>query len=70
MLEWRVIYPRGNRNRLDIAQVWSYERDDWALASQMSWENTTEGEQQAREYMEELAERHKLDYPGKQHYLD
>lgn len=64
MLEWRIIYPRGDRTRLGIAQVWSYEEDEWDIASSKSWEDTYEGEQEAREHMEYLAKKHGLKYPG------
>lgn len=47
-----------------------YERSDWALASERQFDNTWEGEQEARAYMVELAERHGLDYKGKQYLLD
>ena len=71
MLRWRIIYPSGDRTRLNIAQVQSYEEDEWDIASSMYWENTYEGEQEAREHMEYLAEKHSLECPNsKRHYLD
>jgi hypothetical protein len=33
MLDYRVIYPRGDRSKLAVAQVRSHETNDWALAS-------------------------------------
>ena len=70
MLEWRIVYPCGDRTCLDIAQVRSYEKDQWSFASKLSWKNTHDGEQHARVYMKELAEKHGLHYPGKTYYLD
>ena len=61
-----VVYPRGDRSRLAVAQVRDYEKSDWALAS----ERTFEYESECCEYMVELATRHRLHYAGQQHYLD
>ena len=47
MLYWMVIYPRGNRNILDIAQVRDYEKSDWDLASQREFDD----EEECKEYM-------------------
>lgn len=72
MLSWMVIYPRGDRTRLDIAQVRDYERDEWALASPDMFEHEVD----ARKHMLHLAEKHnkiaKTDEHGhKRHdYLD
>lgn len=66
MLYWMVIFPCGDRGRLDIAQVRSYEKSDWALASRREFDS----ERECRDYMLELAEKHDLGYPGKQSYLD
>ena len=62
---WMVIYPRGNRSRLDIAQVRDYEKDDWDLASLQTFLY----EFDARDYMLELADRHGLRHSGPA-YLD
>lgn len=48
---WMVIYPRGDRKRLDIAQVRDYEQREWDLASR----ETFIYEYDAKEYMQELA---------------
>lgn len=66
MLYWMVIYPRGNRHCLDIAQVRDYEKSDWDLASRREFED----EDECRDYMIELAERHNLRYAGSRAYLD
>lgn len=67
MLDWMVIYPRGIRTKLSIAQVLDYERSDWDLASQRTF---GDDEEAAREYMIELAKRHGLPYEGSTAYLD
>jgi len=36
--KWMVIYPRGDKNQLDIASVRYYEIDQWALASQKEFD--------------------------------
>lgn len=66
MLYWMVIYPRGNRKTLDIAQVRDYEKSDWDLASQREFDD----EDECRDYMKELADRHNLRYDGDTAYLD
>lgn len=62
---WMVIYPGGNRKRLDIAQVRDYEKRDWDLASR----ETFIYEYDAKEYMEALAAEHGLRGSGPA-YLD
>ncbi len=64
---WMVIFPRGNRRLLDIAQVRDYEKDEWALASA----RTFVFEYDARDYMVELSEKHNIrcEIDGQQ-YLD
>lgn len=57
---WMVIYPRGNRRSLDIAQVRDYEKCDWDLASH----ETFIYEYDAREYMQELARENGLQGSG------
>lgn len=70
MLYWMIVYPAGDRTRLCIAQVWSYERGEYALASERYFENTNEGKEECREYMIKLADKHDLDYSGKKWTLD
>lgn len=67
MLNYMVVYPKGDRTRLSVAQVLDYEQSDWALASMQKFGYD---KQACREYMIELAEKHNLDYDGKQHLLD
>lgn len=66
MLSWMVVYPRGDRSKLDIAQVRDYEKSDWDLASRQEFDSESE----CREYMEELGQRHGLRYSGGRAYLD
>jgi hypothetical protein len=70
MQKWRVIYPQGDRTRLDIALVFYYEEDDWDLASHREF--PYEQENECREYMVELAKRNNLNHSGKDNsaYLD
>jgi len=63
---WMVIYPRGNRKRLDIAQVRDYEKSEWDLASS----ETFIYEEDAREYMQDLANENGLRGEGTRAYLD
>lgn len=70
MLYYMIVYPSGDRSRLCVRQVRDYEKSDWALASRQEFPNTDEGEQEANEYMRELASRNGLSYEGQQHYLD
>ena len=67
MLEYRIVYPRGDRSRLAVAQVRDYEVDEWALASRRTF---GDDEEAATEYMRELAEEHGLAYEGAHHFLD
>lgn len=66
MLSWMVIYPRGNRKLLDIAQVRDYEKSEWDLASQQEFDD----EDECREYMKQLGDRHGIRYDGDTAYLD
>jgi hypothetical protein len=61
-----VIYPCGDRTKLDIAQVRDYQRDEWDLAANISFLY----ENEAKDYMRELADRHGLRHSGKTAYLD
>jgi len=67
---WMVIYPRGDRTRLSIACVVDCELNDWALASERQFANSSEGEQECRAYMEKLGQKHGLSYPKRDDYLD
>lgn len=70
MLYYMIVYPRGDRTRLAVCQVRDYEKSEWALASRREFENTSDGEREANEYMRELASEYGLSYKGQQHYLD
>lgn len=69
MQRWRIVYPRGDKSKLSIALVFDYEEDDYALASRNSYDS----EDEAYEYMKELAENHGLKFDRKDsdhEYLD
>lgn len=66
MTYWMVIYPRGDRSRLSVAQVQDCEINDWALASAQTFHD----EEDCREHMVYLANRHGLRYNRQQDYLD
>jgi hypothetical protein len=66
MADWRVIYPKGNRKKLAIAQVYDYEVSDWDIASSQTFDH----EWEAQEHMETLAKKHNLRYKGDQALLD
>jgi len=65
MQTWRIIYPGGDRSKLDMALVFWYEESDWDLASQRQF--SYEEEESCREYMVELAQRNNLSYPSGKH---
>lgn len=56
MLNYMVIYPRGDRSKLDVAYVRDYEKDEWDLASRREFDS----EEEAKEYALELANQHGL----------
>lgn len=53
MLSWMVIYPRGDRNFLDVAQVMDYEKNEWSLASFKEFREEKEAVSYARKLSEE-----------------
>jgi hypothetical protein len=57
----KVIYPKGDRSKLDVAWVIDYEEDQWAIASRRSFGDDYET---ARTYAIELANEHNLQYVG------
>lgn len=72
MLDHRVIYPRGDRTKLSVAQVRDYETDQWALASRRNFGDDADA---AWAHCYALAEEHGLtvedDRPGQGHaFLD
>ena len=60
MQKYYIIYPSGDESRIDIAQGFEYEKDDYALASRHSYTNEVEAIQNAIS----LAEKHQLKYVG------
>lgn len=64
MMWWRVIFPKGDRSRLDIAEVSDDEEDDWCIASRKSFNE----EFAAHEYMVILAKQNNLTYSSKRGY--
>lgn len=51
---WMVIYPRGNKNVLDIAEVVDYEKNEWPLASFKEFST----EEEAALYARKLSNKH------------
>lgn len=51
---YMVIYPRGNRRKLDVAYVRDYEKADWDLASRLCFAD----EDEAKAYALELSAKH------------
>lgn len=65
-LAYMVIYPRGDRSRLDVALVYDYEQDEWDLASLARFDEQVTAEA----YMEKLARQHNLHTRPTQKLLD
>ncbi len=65
-LDYRIVYPRGDRSKLVVAQVYDYEEDEWDIASTQKF-TTREA---AEEYMVALAEQHGLNCPTQPKLLD
>lgn len=63
---YMVVFPCGNRNKLEVCYVRDYQEDEWALASRRRFDTEAE----AMEYAEELSESHGIPIEGKQYYLD
>lgn len=36
---YRVIYPKGDRSKLTVSEVFDYEVSDWAIASRHKYDN-------------------------------
>jgi hypothetical protein len=67
-MDYRIIFPQGDRTKLAIAQVRDYEENEWALASRHKFGDDKES---ATAYMVELATKHNLSYKIEgQQYLD
>ena len=69
MLMWYIIYPCGDRTRLAIAQVRDYEKSDWDIAYPYGFDDSHAGQEEARDKMAELGNKHGLRYPGQHAYL-
>jgi hypothetical protein len=65
-LAYMVIYPRGDRSQLSVAQVYTWEYDEWDIASMARFETREEAEQ----HMDNLATRHGLKCRPTQKLLD
>jgi hypothetical protein len=67
---WIIVYPAGDRSKLTVALAWSYEEDEYDMASRRSWAYDEESE--AIEYAADLAKRNNLMFRGQrgQAYLD
>lgn len=55
-LSWMVIYPRGNKELLDIVEVVDYEKEEWSLASY----NEFSKEEDAALYAQKLSKKHSI----------
>lgn len=54
------IYPRGNKDQIDIGQDFPWNMDDYSLASRRSFQN----QEDCIEYCIELAKKYNKDYVG------
>jgi hypothetical protein len=64
--KWMVVYPRGDRSKIDVAEVGEWDQIDYDLASRREFEDEVE----AALYARKLAEGAKLIYHGPHAYLD
>lgn len=55
-LNYKIVYPRGDRTKLVVAQVYTWEEDEWDIASSQSFDDREEAEQ----HMQTLAKQHNL----------
>lgn len=55
-LSYRIVYPRGDRTQLTVAQVYTWEENEWDIASSQSFDERAEAEQ----HMHTLAAKHGL----------
>jgi hypothetical protein len=58
--QFRVVYPGGDRTKLAVADIWSYEADEYALASRKIFYD----EHAANKYARKLAHDNKLKFEG------
>ena len=59
-MKYYIIFPSGNRGKIDVAHSSTEERDDYALASRSSFED----EEEAVSYAIRLASENYLIYTG------
>lgn len=55
---YRIVFPGGNRKKLTVAWVLSYEEDEYCFASREYFDDEIEAEQR----MIELADQHGLEH--------
>lgn len=55
-LHYRIVYPRGMRTELTVAQVYDWEEGEWDIASSKRFDDRGEAE----EHMQHLASKHSL----------
>jgi hypothetical protein len=65
-LYYRIVYPRGDRTELAVAQVYDWEEDEWDIASAKKFEHR----EAAADHMVYLAEKHGLNCPRQPKLLD
>lgn len=54
--QWIIVFPRGDKSKLDLALAWDYEFDQYDRASRHSW--TYEDKETARCYGLKLLNEH------------
>lgn len=60
--QWIIIYPKGNKTKLDMALAFFWEFGDWSRASRQVFE--CENREEAKEYGRQLAKEHGLEAVG------
>ena len=63
---YRVVYPKGDRSKLTVAQVFDYETSDWSIASRHEYQEEEDAWKQAsflaRHFNKEIIGRTLPDY--------
>lgn len=65
-LNYRIVYPCGDRTKLTVAQVYGWEEDEWDIASSQKFDTREEAEG----HMVTLAKQHGLNCPRQPKLLD
>lgn len=65
-MRYYIVYPRGDRSKLCVAHIRDYEASDYDLASREYFDT----EDEAKQYMRELAMKHGKQTPDLPAYLD